>query len=199
MARLALNKSSMTRQVSQLKSYKEFLPSLDLKRRQLVAEQVKARLQVTEVEKKIKQLQPMVEQHLIMLSNVDVELGELVSIKEVELSEENVVGSWLPTVKQVHMQVHEFSLLGKPHWVDRLVDLLKVALESQIEKQVAEQRLKMLDKAVKTITQRVNLFDKVLIPRTQANIKKIQIFLSDGERSAVVRSKISKTKKVVAV
>ena len=82
--------------------------------------------------------------------------------------------------------------------MDRLVELLKDALQSHIEKQVAAQRLELLDKAVRTITQRVNLFDKVLIPRAQANIKKIQVFLSDSDRAAVVRSKISKAKKVKA-
>ncbi|MEM9656923.1 MAG: V-type ATP synthase subunit D, partial [Planctomycetota bacterium] len=47
------------------------------------------------------------------------------------------------------------------------------------------------------ITQRVNLFEKVLIPRSQENIKQIQIGLSEQERSAVVRSKIAKKKHAV--
>ena len=161
----------MTRQASQLKNYKEFLPSLDLKRRQLMAEKTKARLYVTEVEKKITKIEPIIEQQLIMLSNIDVQLEKLVSISEIELDKENVVGTWLPIVKNVHMQIREYSLLSKPHWADRLVELLRHTLELQIEKQVAEKRLKVLDKSVKTITQRVNLFDKVLIPQTEANIK----------------------------
>ena len=38
MARLALNKSTLTKLASQLRSYRQFLPSLDLKRRQLMQE-----------------------------------------------------------------------------------------------------------------------------------------------------------------
>ena len=36
--------------------------------------------------------------------------------------------------------------------------------------------------------------EKVLIPDARANIKRIQVFLSDEERAAVVRSKLSKRK-----
>ena len=39
-----------------------------------------------------------------------------------------------------------------------------------------------------------NLFDKVLIPRTRANIRQIQLFLSDQSTAAVVRAKIAKSR-----
>jgi V/A-type H+-transporting ATPase subunit D len=61
--------------------------------------------------------------------------------------------------------------------------------------QVEEKRLSLLNYAVQKITQRVNLFDKVLIPQAQAYIKKIQIYLSDAERAQVVQAKISKNKR----
>jgi V/A-type H+-transporting ATPase subunit D len=57
---------------------------------------------------------------------------------------------------------------------------------------VEEQRLQLLNLAVRKVTQKVNLFDKVLIPKTQQNIRKIRIFLSDAERAGVVRAKMTK-------
>jgi V/A-type H+-transporting ATPase subunit D len=38
------------------------------------------------------------------------------------------------------------------------------------------------------------LFEKVKIPETEENIKKISIYMADQQVSAVVRSKISKRK-----
>ena len=93
------------------------------------------------------------------------------------------------------MTVQPYAVLSKPHWVDNVVAMLHDMLELQIRAQVAERRVALLDAAVKTITQRVNLFDKVLIPRARANIKRIKIYLSDEEMSAVVRSKIAKRKR----
>ena len=40
----------------------------------------------------------------------------------------------------------------------------------------------------------LNLFEKVKIPETKANIKRINVFLGDEQVAAVVRSKISKRK-----
>lgn len=41
---------------------------------------------------------------------------------------------------------------------------------------------------------RVNLFEKVLIPRTEDNIKKITIFLGDQQLAAVSQAKVAKAK-----
>ncbi len=54
--------------------------------------------------------------------------------------------------------------------------------------------MELLERAERSATQRFNLFDKVLIPQTKANIKKIQIYLADAERAGFVNSKIAKRK-----
>ena len=51
------------------------------------------------------------------------------------------------------------------------------------------------DAAVTKVTQRVNLFEKVLIPQARNNVRRIQIALGDVERAAVVTSKIAKRKR----
>ena len=198
MARLALNKASLTKLNRQLKSYKDFLPSLDLKRRQLLGEQAKAKQALVEINQQLEALEPLIANDLFMLSNQEVDLTDIVKIVGVDLAKENVMGTRLPKLNKVDIQVRDYALLGRPHWVDRLVEFLKTAVEMRLQLQVAEQRRALLAKAARTITQRVNLFEKVLIPKTQADIKKIQIYLSDAERAAVVNSKIAKRKKGAA-
>ncbi|MGK7874213.1 MAG: V-type ATP synthase subunit D [Xenococcaceae cyanobacterium] len=195
MARLALTKASLSKQKRQLKVFQDVLPSLDLKRRQLSAEQGKARQALAETQKQLKEIEPEIARELPMLSNQLVDLTDIVKVTGVDLVEENVMGTRLPKVNQVQIQVRDYALLGKPFWVDRLVELLKTALETQIGVQVAAQRVKLLNKAERIVTQRFNLFDKVLIPQTRANIKKIQIYLADSDRAGVVNSKIAKRKK----
>jgi V/A-type H+-transporting ATPase subunit D len=67
-------------------------------------------------------------------------------------------------------------------------------LKLKLEEQVLHIRVHRLEKASQTITQRVNLFSKVLIPEASDNIKRIGLFLSDQERAGVVRSKLAKRK-----
>ena len=195
MARLSLTKASLSKEKRQLKTFQDVLPSLDLKRRQLSAEQGKARQAMAETQKKLEGLEPEIAKEIPMLSNELVELTDIVKVTGVDLVEENVMGTRLPKVNRVQIQVRDYALLGKPFWVDRLVELLKRALETQIALQVGQQRLKLLNKAERIVTQRFNLFDKVLIPRTRSNIKKIQIYLADADRAGVVNSKIAKRKK----
>jgi V/A-type H+-transporting ATPase subunit D len=198
MARLALNKAALTRQNQQLKSYRAYLPSLDMKRRALLAEQGKARRELKEERKRLEELNPLIAERLPMLSDERVDLAGLVRVARVQSEEENLMGARLPVVRRIEFEVADYALLGKPHWVDPLVEYLKQALELRMRLRVAERRLGLLDDAVRIITQRVNLFDKVLIPRARENIKRIRIHLSDEERAAVVRAKLAKRKKQVA-
>ncbi len=130
-----------------------------------------------------------------MLANRDVDLSELVTVTGVELGSENLVGTTLPVLRHVALETRPYAFLAKPHWVDNAAAMLRHMLELRIRVQVEARRLALLEEAVKTITQRVNLFDKVLIPKAKANIKRIKIYLSDEEMAAVVRSKISKRKR----
>ena len=65
-------------------------------------------------------------------------------------------------------------------------------VEQRTRVQVAADRVRLLEQATRKVTQRVNLFEKILIPTAKANIKKIQIYLADAERAIVVNSKITK-------
>jgi len=194
MARLQLNKSSLSRETGSLSTYERFLPSLDLKRQQLMAERTKAARVLADTREEIERLGRQVGQKLPMLANGDIDLTDLVRLTNVALSTENLVGTRLPILEEIEVEIKPYALLAKPHWVDKVATNLRDMLELRIRVQVEEERIALLDAAVKTVTQRVNLFEKVLVPRTKSNIRRIKIFLSDEEMAAVVRSKIAKRK-----
>lgn len=195
MARLALNKASLGREQAMLKSFERFLPSLDLKRRQLMAERARAIAALDATRREIDAMTRIVGEQLPMLAHMDVVLDRLVSIKSAELGEENVVGIRLPLLDSLTVEAVRYPLMAKPHWVDGAVDAVRTVLELRAREIVEVKRVEILDNAVRVITQRVNLFDKVLIPRSKRNIKRIRIYLSDAERAGVVTSKIAKGKR----
>ena len=195
MARLQLSKSALSREQKNLRTYKRFLPSLDLKRQQVMAERNEAARQLAQTQREIDELRMAAGDINPMLANRDVDLTDLARITDVSLDVENVVGTRLPTLTAVTVEVRDYPLMGKPFWVDITAQMLRQMLELRVRLQVEQRRLALLEEAVKTITQRVNLFDKVLIPRARQNIKRIQIYLSDLQTAAVVRSKIAKRKR----
>jgi V/A-type H+-transporting ATPase subunit D len=101
----------------------------------------------------------------------------------------------LPVVEDIEIIRKPYGRLVRPHWVDAFVDRLAAALRLRIEVGVAKQRLELIEAAVIKVTQRVNLFDKVLIPQAEANIRRILVYLGDAERAAVVGAKIAKGKR----
>ncbi len=196
MAKLQLSKSALSKEAANLKTYKKFLPSLDLKRQELMSQRAKAKQALSETKIEIDKLSRTMAEEIPMLSNDKVDLKNLVKVKAVDLGQENIMGAHLPLLLTVNVEVRHYSLLAKPHWVDSVAEKLKGLLTLQVRLQVEEQRLVLLNAAVRTITQRVNLFDKVLIPKTQKNIKKIKIHLSDSERAAVINAKLAKSKRL---
>ena len=194
MARLQLSKSALSRETKQLETFQRFLPSLDLKRRQLMAERAKARERLVTTQSEIDAMLRQVGEAVPMLANVNVDLSDLAKVTGVEIETENIVGTRLPKVRSIAIEVRPYSFMGKPHWVDRVVEDLKRMIDLRVRQQVEVQRVALLEEGVKKVTQRVNLFDKVLIPRSQDNIKRIKIFLGDAERAGVVTSKLAKNK-----
>mgnify|MGYP006423442767 CR=1 FL=1 len=194
MARLPLNKATLSRKKRELATYQRFLPSLDLKRKQLLAERNKARAQLAEVQQQRADLRAAIGRDLPMLANTGVNLDKLVTIRNVTVGEANIVGVRVPTFDDIALETRAYGLLAKPHWVDRTVERLREALTLQVREQVAHERLRRLQDGLTKVTQRVNLFEKVLIPRTQDEIRDIDIALQDAERAAVVRAKVAKRK-----
>lgn len=194
MARLALNKSSLARETSQLAEYRRFLPSLELKRLQIMAERAKARERAAKLDAAYETEFDTLSHTLPMLANRNVPLEGLVSLKTVVKGEQNLSGTILPTLDDIEVETQPYSRLARPHWVDPYVKGMQDLLRLKIERDIAKERIERLIEAEAVISRRVNLFEKVLIPQAEKNIKKIRMALADAERDAVVRAKISKRK-----
>jgi V/A-type H+-transporting ATPase subunit D len=57
-------------------------------------------------------------------------------------------------------------------------------------------QLDMLNRELVKTTQRINLYEKVLIPQCKENIRRIKVYLGDQQTAAVCRAKIAKAKLV---
>jgi V/A-type H+-transporting ATPase subunit D len=194
---LALNKTTLKQQRDQLKTFKKFLPSLDLKRQQLLAALKVARTELMETLSAYEAFAEKVAKTYPLLGSTTAKtrnLASLIRVRSVKIGEENLVGTRLPVAEEVEFDLADYSRMVMPFWVDLMIENLQEIAKLEILKQVRQERVNRLEYASRRITQRVNLFEKVLIPLAERNIRKIVIFLSDQERAAVVRSKIAKKK-----
>ena len=195
MAKLALNKTTLNNEGRRLKAFKQFVPALDLKRKQLLSARQEAVAALAHNQAQLAQLQQEVVEQLSMSADSAIDLNALIQIKTLDIRYTNLVGLELPALADFEVEIANYSMLLLPHWVDAFLNLQKKALKTEIEVQVYQQRLALLEAGLQKTTQRLNLFDKVLIPEAQKNIRKIRIALSDAERAGVVRAKIAKNKR----
>ncbi len=178
-----------------MKAFRQFVPALDLKRKQLLAARQETNVLLQSSQQGLSELHQQVAEKLPMLAGSDIEIGNLLQVKRVEVEYINLVGLELPQLSYFDVEIDQYSRLVLPHWVDNVLLLQQQALKLQVEMQIYQQRLQLLEEGLRKTTQRLNLFDKVLIPEAQANIRKIRIALSDAERAGVVRAKIAKNKR----
>lgn len=195
MARLLLSKATLSAQRKQLAAYRRFLPSLEMKRQQLMVTVKRCEQTLAEQQQAVLQLQQKVAEQYPMLANDRIDLDQLVVINSVHTQRTNIVGVWIDDIVDIEFHCAPISILTKPHWVDGIQRLLQQALELEVRQLQQQKILKRLKDELLKVTQRVNLFDKVLIPEALANIRKIQIYLDDKDREAVITSKIAKNKR----
>lgn len=190
-----LNKTSLSLEQKNLKNYKKYLPSLELKRKKLLSERGIVAEQMIQLKEKEKELKTTIENQLPMVNEHLKVITQYIKVKQIDVQEENIVGVKLPVLKSIQLTILDYPYLNTPHWFEPLIHRIAELLEIRLGLKLGLLRLQLLDKAIQTVTQRKNLFEKVLIPNALTHIRLIQIFLSDNERAAVVRSKIAKKKR----
>lgn len=192
MAKIKLTKNELKKQKDALKIYSRYLPTLVLKKQQLQMEIRK----VEENENLIRLKKEALEEDFrrwIAVFAEDVGLDEkILAIKEVKLTTGNIAGVNIPLFEGASFAPVSYDLWFMPLWVDKAVKELQKVMLLDIELRILEEQRKRLALELQITTQRVNLFEKVKIPETQASIKRISIYLGDLQTASVVRGKIAK-------
>src|SRR5690606_39093898 len=101
MAQLTLSKSTYLKEAKKLENYQRFLPSLDLKRKQLVIEKKRQQNLLLELEQQLEAAMASASHGLPMLANEELEFNNLVKIDFVSVVDENLMGIRLPKLQEL--------------------------------------------------------------------------------------------------
>lgn len=196
-----LTKNEQKKQKDALKQFQRYLPTLMLKKQQL-------QLVIRQAEAEIAELRVQQER---AIGNLDSWIGvyganksfpgeksirTLVKVKEVKRTYSNVAGVSVPVFDSLEFEDIRYDLDYYPLWVDGAVFALRDIAKFDALIMTLEEEIRLLEKELRTTSQRVNLFEKVKIPEAKENIRVIGIYLQDQQTAAVVRGKIAKKKLV---
>lgn len=195
MSDVKLTKNELRSQQNRLSQLLRYLPTLQLKKALLQNEVLEAKHEIALLNEELARSHESVSQFAMLFSDRSFkDLTEAIRIEKVEKIIENIAGVEIPVFKEAVFAEFRYPLYDTPLWVDSAIDRLKelAILRSKIE--IGEEKKAALEKELRDVTIKVNLFEKNLIPRSLRNIRKIKVFLGDMELSAVSRAKVAKTK-----
>lgn len=214
MAKIKLTKNELKKQKDSLKMYKRYLPTLQLKKQQLQSEirGIEAR------QRKLAAARDELNERFKSWVGVFADVGTkeflgapsrsgggkgptfddegkcLVRVGEIRTGMGNIAGVEIPVYLGADFVFEEYDFLETPAWVDKALENLGDVVKYDLEIKVLDEQIRLLGEELRTTTQRVNLFEKVKIPESLENIRKIRIYLGDQQTAQVVRGKIAKRK-----
>lgn len=195
MAEIKFTKSELRLQQNRLLQLRKYLPTLQLKKAMLQSEVNEARQEIALLESSYRQLYQKIESYSELLSGItEFDPRQPARIDKVQKRYENIAGVEVPYFESITFVDYPYSLFDTPPWVDSVIIGLRSLEESRVKIGISKEKKTALEKELREVSIRVNLFEKILIPRALTNIKKIKVFLGDQQLAAVSQAKVAKTK-----
>ena len=195
MAEIKLTKNELRNVQNKLHQLERYLPTLQLKKALLQAQVNESRAEIAKLEIDYQEKTRTVEEFAPLLAEYQSQdLSEFVTIKKLSKHYENIAGVDVPVFEAVTFSELNYNLFDTPVWFESAIFQIR-ALNLVFARIVIEREKKeALEKELREVSIRVNLFEKILIPRCEEQIKTIKVFLGDAQLAAVSQAKVAKTK-----
>jgi len=195
MAEVKFTKTELRAQQVKLERLQKYLPTLQLKKALLQTEVNQALIEIEELTAHFSSSQENVGKYAALFTERSAsDFFSAVKVKEVERTYGNIAGVEIPEFEKIHFELANYSLFDTPLWFESAILGLKELITLREKIKIAEEKKRALEKELREVSIRVNLFEKILIPRAQQNIKRIKIFLGDLQLAAVSQAKVAKKK-----
>ena len=193
MSKIKLTKNELKKQKDDLKRFTRYLPTLELKKKQLLQE-------IRTIQNKIEKLRTEIDRfndevnHWVHVFAEETEIQDLVKIKEIITQHGNIAGIDIPVLEETVFEDIEYDLFSTPLWLDKGIAACKEQIIRKIDLQISQKQEAIIREELRITIQRIKLFEEVKIPNARESIRVIQIFLGDQMTAEVVRGKIAKAK-----
>lgn len=195
MAKVKFTKTELRIQQLRLTQLKRYLPTLLLKKAMLQMEVNQAESEIDQLELEFKNVESRIQNFAPLFSGRGIsELLSSVKVKEIRCQFENIAGIDVPIYEKTFFEGPSYFFFDSPVWLEPAIDKVGDLIVAREKRKIVEEKKRLLAKELRDVSIRVNLFEKILIPRAEENIKRIKIFLGDQQLTAVSQAKVSKKK-----
>lgn len=195
MAELKFTKTELRVQQNRLNQLLKYLPTLQLKKALLQAEVSETRQEIFAFTDSLELEKNAVEEYAALFSQpIPCDIRYFSQVTDIKRRFENIAGADVPYFQSCSFEPITYDLFETPVWLEGAIAGLRAVARVQAQILVANEKLVILEKELREVSIRVNLFEKILIPRCERNIRKIKVFLGDQQLAAVSQAKVAKAK-----
>ena len=193
--KIKFTRTELKSQRDKLARFMRYLPTLKLKQQQVQASIVQTRQMFDKTQEAVNATEKNISAYEGLYNDVaGVNFTKLATPDSIDTTTHSIAGVYVPQFKTIIFPKADFSLFATAPWVDKALADLKTLNRQTAELDILQECLDLLQAELKKVMQRVNLFEKVMIPNTLDNIRRIRIALGDQMTAGVARAKIAKAK-----
>ncbi|MBN2526407.1 MAG: hypothetical protein JXR76_08435 [Deltaproteobacteria bacterium] len=186
------NRVALSGMKKKMASLKKYLPVFEKQRaalnRMLQDEETIYHKLAIERQKLLDSIDPWI----ALFNDVEVDVSEFIRLKAVNISKENIFGTTVPCFDSVEFDEFQIDFHFYPFWIEEGIAAVKNVVETDARLRVSKERMDAIRRGYEQANQKVNLFDKKLIPETEEAIREIKTALDAQGVAAIVIAKSAK-------
>lgn len=168
------------------------IPTLELKQKQLNFECNRLQMELAKLKQDIKKAISHIKAQSLMLQPED--FLKYIKIIEITCQPSSIAGIKVTSFKELKFAPVYYSLFFTPPSLDRILEQLKDIKKLMVRLEIMEETYGILYRELRKVTQRINLFEKKLIPEFLDAEGYLMQRLGDTERHATIIAKVAKYK-----
>ena len=190
--RVKLNKISLREQKQKLGMYRRFLPALEARKQQFLLELAGVRQAIREEEARLRDLLERISAWSSLYWDLQDAIAGSIRIREITLGVKNVAGLKVPQYCGVVFEDPPYSLFATPYVFEEVIAFTREAISMREAIRILRDQEKVLWDGFRKTSQRINLYEQVLIVDCRENIRKITVYLQDQQAASVGVAKVAK-------
>ncbi len=190
--RIRLNKVSLREQKQKMAMYERFLPALEARKQQLIMQLALVRKNILDQRARMESVLAEIHTWSSLYWEVDEILRYLLAIQEVRFTVRNVAGLRIRDFVEVVFKDAGYSFFGTPYSFDTVLQKTREAITLREHMKLLREQEHVLMEGFRKTSQRINLYEKRLIPQCRETVRKISVYLQDQQAAAVGVAKVAK-------
>jgi len=190
--RIRLNKVSLREQKQKMAMYERFLPALDARKQQLIMQLTVIRTNIRDLRELMETMVEEIRSWASLYWDIEGVLRFYIAIQEIRCASRNIAGLKIREFKEVVFDDPGYSLFRTPYSFDAVLKRTREAISLRERIKILEEQEQVLLEGFRKTSQRINLYEKMLIPQCRDAVRRISVYLQDQQAAAVGVAKVAK-------